>query len=77
MLSCKEVVRQADDFLERRLTWRGRLAMYLHLAICAYCRRYLSHMTTLLAALRLRQRRASDDEVASVLQCVEDEQHRH
>ena len=38
--ACKEIARLASDGLDRPLTWRERLSMRAHYAICFLCRRY-------------------------------------
>ena len=38
--ACREIARLASESLDRPLTWRERLDMRLHYAICYLCRRY-------------------------------------
>ncbi|MBI2379837.1 MAG: zf-HC2 domain-containing protein [Gammaproteobacteria bacterium] len=77
MLSCKEVVARADDYVDRNLGWREKLAVRLHLFLCSYCRRYVRQLRLLIAALRLRGRAATEEEVAAVMRKIEDDEHRH
>ena len=72
MLRCKEVVRQADDYLDQRLSWGQRLSMGLHLLICMHCRRYLAQLRLLIAGLRTRRMPATDEEVLRVLQNLDE-----
>ena len=77
MLSCKEVVARADDYVDRQLSWREKLAVRLHLLLCSYCRRYVRQLRLLIAALRRRGRAATDEEVAAVMRRIEEDEHRH
>jgi hypothetical protein len=52
ILKCGDVALRAGDYLERRLSWRGGLAMRMHLAMCAACRRFVSQLRQTLVALR-------------------------
>lgn len=52
MLNCKDVTARATAFLERDLSWWGRLQMRLHLAMCAACRQYLAQMAATRELLR-------------------------
>jgi hypothetical protein len=45
--ACDEVARLASERLDRRLGLRERLAMRLHLRLCAWCRRYLEQLELL------------------------------
>ncbi len=57
MLSCKDVSERCTDYLERELTWRDRVQYWMHLAMCAVCRRYVGQMRTTAALLK----RVGDD----------------
>lgn len=39
MLSCHEATQLISESLDRKLPWSYRLALRLHLAICAHCAR--------------------------------------
>lgn len=41
MLTCKQTSVLVSQSLDRRLTWRERLAVRVHLSICVYCRRFM------------------------------------
>lgn len=59
MLNCRDVVTLATDYAEGHLSWTTRMQMWLHLAMCALCRRYLRQMALTRAVLgRLGQARA-------------------
>lgn len=38
-ISCREAARLSSEGLDRRLTWRERLALYFHLRACVWCAR--------------------------------------
>ena len=40
MLKCKEACVLLSQSQDRPLTWRERVALLLHIAICPHCRRY-------------------------------------
>ena len=44
MLTCKQLVENSSDYLDARLSLRGRLSVRLHLAMCTNCRRFLRQM---------------------------------
>ena len=52
MLSCKELVAQSSDFLDRQMSLRARLAVRMHLAMCHNCRRFIKQMRLSQAVLR-------------------------
>ncbi len=58
MLNCEQVTRRASDFLERRLRWRARLEMLIHLAMCKGCKRYVEQLRLTLEGLRALPRPA-------------------
>lgn len=67
MLSCREVVIDADQLLDGELNWRRRLAVKLHLLICHNCRRYVRQLRKLIVAIPYMHRRATDEEVSRVM----------
>jgi predicted anti-sigma-YlaC factor YlaD len=44
MLTCRELTELVTNYLERRLSWRDRLQVELHLGMCRDCRAYLHQM---------------------------------
>lgn len=67
MLSCKQVVDRADHVLAGELPWRQRVGVWVHLAICVHCRRYLRQLRVLLPALPHLRQRASEAQVDAVM----------
>lgn len=51
MLTCKDVSERCTDYLERDLSWGERIQYWMHLAMCAMCRRYVAQMRTTTAIL--------------------------
>jgi len=51
VLTCRDCFNLTSDFLNRNLPLRQRLAVRIHLLLCAGCRRYDSQMRTTLALL--------------------------
>ena len=43
-MTCRELTELVTDYVERRLSWRQRLQMELHLGMCRDCRAYLHQM---------------------------------
>ena len=41
MLTCKEASFLASKKLDQKLVWRERIGLYLHIAMCDLCRRYV------------------------------------
>ncbi|RJG14049.1 anti-sigma factor [Pseudomonas cavernicola] len=52
MLSCKELVAHSSDYLDAQLSFRERIAVRTHLAICWKCRRFIRQMRLTQAVLR-------------------------
>ncbi|MDO5070291.1 zf-HC2 domain-containing protein [Neisseria sp. Dent CA1/247] len=44
MLNCKQACALYSESLDRKLTIAERGKLYLHLALCAHCRRYRKQM---------------------------------
>lgn len=52
MLSCKDASYLASKALDGSLTWRERLGLEMHLAMCSLCRRYVRNIKRLRVFLR-------------------------
>lgn len=44
MLSCKGLVALSSDLLDGELTWKQRIAVRTHLAMCVHCRRFIRQL---------------------------------
>lgn len=51
MLTCKEASHLASKAMDAKLTWRERLGLSLHIAMCDLCRRYVRDMKKLRAMM--------------------------
>ena len=70
MLSCREVVDNADLLITGHLSWRHQLAIRIHLLICHHCRRYVRQFKILIRAIPFMHSRASDEEVSRIMGCI-------
>lgn len=62
MLSCKQASRLLSQSLDRRLTWRERSALRLHLTICDVCRRFGRQLLLLRQATKRMISQTEQDE---------------
>ena len=53
MLTCKEASRLASESLDRKLTWRQQIKLWMHLAICRLCFGFAKDIRQLRDAARL------------------------
>ena len=65
MLNCKEASRLVSEKHERRLRFRERLGLRLHLLMCVSCSRFDAQIRFIGKALRILNRRAKTDAVGS------------
>lgn len=78
MLKCRDVARQASDFIDHQIPWYQRPAWYLHLLLCHHCRRFIRHLRkSIQLATGLQKPQASAEEVAKIVGECTDEKHRH
>ncbi len=70
MLSCRDVVNDADRYVAGELSSRQRMAMKFHLLICRHCRRYVRQFKSLINATPFMHSKASDEEVAEIMQSI-------
>ncbi len=52
MMNCDQITRAAGDFIERRLRFRDRLKVLVHIAMCKGCRAYIEQFRLTLLGLR-------------------------
>ena len=52
MPSCKDLVENADAYLEGTLPWWERGQIRLHLWLCSHCRRYVAQLRATIEALQ-------------------------
>jgi hypothetical protein len=61
MLNCKQTSQLVSQSLDRRLTWKERLAVRLHLLICKYCARFNRQLLAMRAGLQRHSQAIEDD----------------
>jgi len=52
MLNCKQVSQLVSQSLDRRLTWKERMAVRMHLIICKYCKRFEQQLHAMRKAIK-------------------------
>ncbi len=62
MLSCKETSLLVSQSLDRRLSWRERIALRMHLLVCDACRSFADQAAFLRTAARRFGRGANASE---------------
>lgn len=77
MLTCKDIARQASDYVDGHLTVRQRLAFAFHLLLCGQCREFLRQLRLALRFYhQLPAKELSPQEAEAVVNKVLG-QHRH
>lgn len=71
MLSCKDVTQRAGDWTDGQLSWRERLAVRLHLLLCALCRRFLRQYRLAAETAATKACAHQPDEIGRVLAHIE------
>jgi hypothetical protein len=61
-VNCKEISRIASQAMDRPLTLRERISIWLHLGICDPCRHFVSQLRLLRAVLKQQSHQAENDE---------------
>lgn len=62
MLDCKQTSLLVSQSLDRKLNWRERMAVRLHLLICVYCRRFMQQLLVMRATLKRLSQQIENDE---------------
>ncbi len=57
MLNCKGMTKLISDSLDRKITLRQKMELWLHIMMCRFCRRFRSNAITL---KKLLQRQESE-----------------
>lgn len=52
MPRCRDITLVASDYVDGRLRWRKRLAVVLHLIMCAHCRRFMTRFRAVVTVIR-------------------------
>lgn len=51
MITCRDLTEHSSRLLAGELLWRKRLALRLHMLLCAHCRRFVTQLEWLVRAL--------------------------
>ena len=71
MLKCRDIAKQASDFVDGNQTLGQRLAVMFHLLMCGRCRAFIRHLRTTLAYMKkLPPGSLSDEEAAEITKRV-------
>jgi len=62
MLSCKQASQLISQSLDRRISWRERISLRLHLVVCDFCRRFSHQLKQVLLAVRVQRQQIEQDE---------------
>lgn len=52
MVKCRDITLVASDYVDGRLRWRKRLAVIIHLIMCAHCRRFMTNFRGVVSVIR-------------------------
>lgn len=55
MLNCRDLAREASDYMDHTLPWHRRWRLGFHLFICRNCRRFLRHLRITRRLIQLKQ----------------------
>ena len=61
MLTCREASRLASESLDRKLTWRQRIKLWMHLAMCQLCFGFAKEIRQLRDTARMHAADAEQD----------------
>jgi len=74
MLKCRDVLEQADAYLDQQLSGWQRLQFKLHLLLCRNCRRYIKNLQLtqqVSQQVRLSQTSPSETELDTLMRLIE------
>lgn len=61
MLSCKDVVNNASDYLNGDVPLMRRIGIWIHIAMCVHCRRYYQQITQSINSVSVIKPQEQDD----------------
>lgn len=76
MLNCRDITERASAYVDAALPWRMRLQMWMHLAMCRFCRAYVRQMALVSHTLSRLPRQRSDRPVPEALVTIFRDAHR-
>jgi len=71
MLRCQDVAEQTSDYVDGTLTWRRRVAIWLHMMLCDACHRYMRQMRATIGLLRTMGEHPLDAEKPQAASTIE------
>ncbi|HEX5133370.1 MAG TPA: zf-HC2 domain-containing protein [Candidatus Krumholzibacteria bacterium] len=60
MMQCKEIARLLSEAQDRKLSWRERIGLRMHVAMCRMCQIYSHQLATLTRVYRAASDRAPE-----------------
>jgi len=70
MLNCKQTSLLVSQSLDRRLSWRERMAVRIHLWICVYCRRFTQQLALIRRMMQAWQHQATEQSELALSQAA-------
>lgn len=74
MLSCREIVDDADRLIAGELSLSRRVAVRMHLAMCRHCNRYVRQLRLLVGAVPHMHDQADGHEVTKIMDCIHEKE---
>ncbi len=72
MLSCRQIVDQASDYLEHDVSFSQRLQFRIHLLMCHHCRRFIRQFSAAMQMTRcLSKTPVSQAQIDAVLHRID------
>ncbi|MDT8189524.1 anti-sigma factor [Pseudomonas aeruginosa] len=71
MLTCREIATLGSDIIDKKLGFRRRIAVFIHLCQCQNCRLYIKQMELTSAVLQQLAADTDDAEINASLQRIE------
>ena len=71
MLSCRELVEQSSDYVDKQLSFRQRMNVRMHIMLCSVCRRYVRHMGIVVKMFGEKDLPAEQHEVDKVMDSLQ------
>jgi len=79
MLQCKDVVKEASDYLDGDLPLFKRFSLFLHIALCRCCRNYVDQIQQTINTVAVTKPKEADDTdtqaLATKLRSIYDKKH--
>ncbi len=53
MYQCKDVAKEANDYIDGNISLRKRFGLFLHLIVCSCCRNYLQQIRSTISTITI------------------------